>query len=408
MSEDRRRRNQPGHPPPSVGYDVAAVARALARLDGTPLAAFFQQAPATLWMTDTDLTLTFVCGPLLGELHVDPSQLVGHTLPDLLMDGRGDHPMIQRHRLALEGHDATLRIDWGGKRYDARIAPLRDEAGEVTGCVGVYHCAGGTDADGLLRESDIRLSRIVDSNMIGIAFGNADGQITDANEAFLTLAGFTREDLVADGISWPTLIPVEAHQRQMQALEEIAVRGRCDPFEVTLLRRDGRRIPVMVGGARLSVTRREGVAFVLDMSEHRTQVGLLETELAMADVLADAASLEEAAPGLVRGFAEALGWRAIGLWTAGPDGRLTMAASHNLTPDLVPRVASMAGRIRRADVTRASAAAQTVAAPLRAGGECYGALVLMGRADGLWDPALIAVCDRTAGRIAKLLARTHI
>ena len=77
------------------------------------------------------------------------------------------------------------------------------------------------DDDGTLRESDMRLRRVIDSNMIGIAFGNDEGRITDANDAFLQLAGYTREDLVADGISWPALTPVEFHQRQLEALDEM-------------------------------------------------------------------------------------------------------------------------------------------------------------------------------------------
>lgn len=406
MHDDSSRPPRPGRA--GSGFDPDAVEAAVERLAGTALAALFEHVPATVWMTDANLTVTFVRGPFLKELQVSPDQLVGRALADLLVDGRGDHPLIQRHLTALEGTEASLRIEWGGRVYDTRVAPLRDAHGDVVGCVGVYHEVGWTsDLEGTLRESDIRLRRVVDSNMIGIAFGNAEGQITDANEAFLNLAGYTREDLVADGISWPALTPVEMHQRQMQALDEIRTRGRCDPFEVSLIRKDGRRVPVMVGGARLSTTRREGVAFVLDMSEHRTQVGRLESELAVADALSDAATLADALPELVTHLTGPLGWRAMGLWTVAPSGELTLAASHGLEDDLRPQLDALAARTRRGGLTRGSEAAQTVAAPLSADGVCYGTLVLVGRAAGLWDPDLVCICDRIAGRIAKLLARTR-
>ena len=75
-----------------------------------------------------------------------------------------------------------------------------------------------------------------------------------------------REDLTDESLSWASLMPIETHQRQLQALEEILQTGRCQPFETEILRPDGERVPVLVGAARLSPRRRDGVAFVLDIS----------------------------------------------------------------------------------------------------------------------------------------------
>jgi PAS domain S-box-containing protein len=278
-------------PPPGKGADPASVAAALARLSGTILESLFACLPATVWMTDDRLTLTFVNGPLLRRLSLDPTQLVGRTLPDVLLDGREDHPFIEGHLTALAGHETSVRIEWGGHLYSARIGPLRDDAGRIVGAIGIHQQIGWVpDEEGTLRESDVRLRRIIDSNIIGIAFGDDQGRITDANEAFLQLAGYTREDLVADGISWPALTPVESHQRQLTALEELKQYGRCRPFEVDLIRRDGSRVAVLVGAARLSARRREGVAFVLDVSARKRLQQQLGTELACADALLDARS----------------------------------------------------------------------------------------------------------------------
>jgi PAS domain S-box-containing protein len=301
---------------------------ALGLVAGTGLAQVFACLPGTVWTTDTNMVLTFVQGQLIRGWQVPPEKLIGRTLPDLLLDGREDHPLIQGHLTALSGHETSVRIEWGGNLYNARIAPLRDATGAIVGCVGSHQQIGWLpDDDGLLRESDMRLRRVIDSNMIGIAFGDDAGQITEANEAFLHLAGYTREDLVADGISWPALTPVECHAQQMAAIDEVRATGRCTPFEVELIRKDGRRVPVLVGGARLSARRREGVAFVLDISERRNLRQRLAAELATADALLDAPSREAAMGAALGALCLALGWTAAELWHRAVDGTIAPVAA---------------------------------------------------------------------------------
>lgn len=301
---------------------------ALRLVSGTGLAHVFACLPGTVWTTDTKMVLTFVQGQIIRTYQVAPEKLIGRTLPDLVLDGREDHPLIQGHITALSGHETSVRIEWGGNLYNARIAPLRDATGAIIGCVGSHQQIGWLpDDDGLLRESDMRLRRVIDSNMIGIAFGNDDGEITEANEAFLHLAGYSREDLVADGISWPALTPIECHARQMAAIDEVRQTGRCTPFEVDLIRKDGRRVPVLVGGARLSARRREGVAFVLDISEKRSLRQRLAAELASADALLGAPSPEAAVAAALAAVCRTLGWIAAEFWQRDAGGALAPAAA---------------------------------------------------------------------------------
>ena len=254
--------------------------------------------------------------------------MLGRTLQEIVLDGREDHPLIHGHLTALSGHATSVRIEWGGILYNARIAPLRDASGTIIGCVGSHQQIGWMpDDDGLLRESDMRLRRIIDSNMIGIAFGNDEGRITEANEAFLQLAGYTREDLVADGISWAALTPVEFHTRQLQAIDEVRATGRCTPFEVDLLRRDGRRVPVLVGGARLSARRREGVAFVLDISDRRELRRRMAAELACADALLNAPTRDQAVADALAAVCATLDWTLAQIWRRSATGELALLAS---------------------------------------------------------------------------------
>ncbi len=372
--------------------------------DAGPLDALFSHVPATIWMTDHSLVVTFIHGRLLHNLQVAPQKIVGRSLQDLLLDGREDHPLIEGHRAALDGHETTVRIEWGGLLYSARIAPLRDATGDVVGCAGVHQQIGWLpDEEGTLRESDIRLRRVIDSNIIGIAFGNAEGQITDANDAFLHLAGYSREDLVADGISWPALTPVEYHQRQLEAFQQIRDTGRCLPFENELIRRDGRRIAVLVGAARVSARRQEGVAFVLDVSAHKALERRLRAELACANLLADADSLADVSPALLERIAEGLGWDYAALWIRQPNGDVGRLATwgRSLCAD---SSLDAFGR-GRGDAVLWVEPARAVVVPLLFGEGNHGSLVLTGDRPGLPEPAVVDTLRAIARRIARRASR---
>lgn len=126
-----------------------------------------------------------------------------------------------------------------------------------------------------LRTSELRFRRLFEANVIGIAFSNFSGQEIEANDAFLDLIGYTREDLQAGRVHWNMMTPPEFHHLDAHAEAELKARGVCTPFEKEYLRKDGRRVPVLIGVARLEDTLEQCVGFALDLSERRR----LETQL---------------------------------------------------------------------------------------------------------------------------------
>jgi len=120
-----------------------------------------------------------------------------------------------------------------------------------------------------LRERERRISRLVDSNLVGIVFWALDGSVVDANDAFLRIVGYSHEDLSASRIDWremtpPEFLPLdEEHGRQMR------LRGVTDPYEKEYLRKDGTRVPVLIGSTFLEDTRERGVSFVLDLTDSK-------------------------------------------------------------------------------------------------------------------------------------------
>jgi PAS domain S-box-containing protein len=120
-----------------------------------------------------------------------------------------------------------------------------------------------------LKERESRIRRLVESNIIGICFWNIDGRVTEANEAFLRMTGYTSEDVRAKIISRAALTPPEYHDADARASDELRRTGTCTPYEKEYLLKDGRRLPVLVGGAFIEGSRETGVGFVLDLTEHK-------------------------------------------------------------------------------------------------------------------------------------------
>jgi PAS domain S-box-containing protein len=361
-------------------------------------------------MTDDQLALTFIQGQLLRRLQLDPARVLGRTLPDLLMDGREDHPLIQAHRAALAGHETSVRIEWGGRIYYARVAPIRDAVGRVDGCVGVHQEIGWLpDDEGTLRESDMRLQRVADSSLMGIAYGREDGVITDANEAFLALSGYSRADLAADLVSWPALCPVESHQRQLDAMQEVRTTGRCAPFESDLIRKDGRRVPILVSGARLSARRREGVAFVLDLSERNQMRDRLATEIACADALLDASCSTDGAGLAVRVIRQGFACQAACLWLAATSGRDARIAARDGVAGLRDDVlGSLAADSVEKGETLWSSSARTLFVPLTPDAASPGALVVVMPSGAVPHPMQLDGLRSIAQRLSRYLTRHPI
>jgi len=124
-------------------------------------------------------------------------------------------------------------------------------------------------ADAALREGQARIRRLVDSNIIGIFFWDMAGHITEANAAFLQLVGYSRDELLAGQVEWTAMTPPEWRAADQLAGQELSRTGICTSYEKEYIRRDGRRVPVLLGAALLEDSRDTGVAFVLDLSERR-------------------------------------------------------------------------------------------------------------------------------------------
>ena len=120
-----------------------------------------------------------------------------------------------------------------------------------------------------LKEREAKIRRLVDSNIIGIFIWDFEGQIREANEAFLNMVGYNHEELVAGRIRWTDLTPPDWRDRDARWVQEHKMTGTLRPIEKEYFRKDGSRVPVLIGAATLEEDGNQGVAFVLDLTERK-------------------------------------------------------------------------------------------------------------------------------------------
>jgi len=120
-----------------------------------------------------------------------------------------------------------------------------------------------------VQEREARIRRLVDANIVGICVWDFAGGTLEANDAFLAMVGYDREDLAAGRVRWLEMTPAEWRADTLEAMAQIKATGRCKPYEKEYFRKDGSRVPVLVGGAAFAGNPDQGLTFALDLTERK-------------------------------------------------------------------------------------------------------------------------------------------
>ncbi len=123
------------------------------------------------------------------------------------------------------------------------------------------------EAEALLRVSEGRFRRLADSGVIGIVTSDMNGPILDANDCYLKMIGYTREQLKRGEVRWTDLTPPELAHLGARAAQQLRETGVAPPWETETFHKDGSRVPVLVGVAMVEYP--EAIAFIVDLSERR-------------------------------------------------------------------------------------------------------------------------------------------
>ncbi len=133
-------------------------------------------------------------------------------------------------------------------------------------------------AQAALKENEEKLQSFVNANIVGILFSDIDGSIYQGNDEFLRIIGYTQEDLLAGRINWWNLTPPEYidFDEQVIAQAQSSADATCVPFQKEYIRKDGSRVPVLVGFVLLGEEREKAVCFILDLTEQQAALRQLQ------------------------------------------------------------------------------------------------------------------------------------
>lgn len=126
-------------------------------------------------------------------------------------------------------------------------------------------------------ENEKRYKKIFESNMVGILSTDTRGRIYEANDYFLNMLGYTREELTAGRLNWMDLTPSQWLKVSLDAMGKLASQGSVATYEKEYLHKDGHRVPVMLGLTSFG----DGtiIALVLDISHLKDVEKKLEEAL---------------------------------------------------------------------------------------------------------------------------------
>jgi len=231
--------------------------------------------PQFVWITRPDGYVEYWNQQFANYFQATPEQIQGHRWRQFLHPADYDRAVsIRHHTLATgEPYETTYRLRNGRTGvyhwFLARAVPLRDEVGQISKWFGT--CTNIDEQKHIeeaLRQSQERAQALMDSNIIGIFIAHS-GQVVEANDTYLRMTGYTREDLCAGKINWIHMTPPEYAAQTEQTFCELAAQGYRTPYEKELICKDGSRLAVVVGGTILHNNPHQFIGFVLDNSARK-------------------------------------------------------------------------------------------------------------------------------------------
>ncbi|OCR00613.1 hypothetical protein BCD67_11580 [Oscillatoriales cyanobacterium USR001] len=251
----------------------ARVQRQLAELDHV-----YQTTPVGLCFVDANLRFVRVNEYLAAVNGRAIAQILGRTvrealpeIADLLEPFYQQVITTQNSLLDLEIQAETLEKPGMMRDWLMSYYPVRDSKGAFLGVSTVIQeITDRKKAERLLEQSSAIFRKLFEANVFGVAIGDFSGRITYANESLLNMVGYTRKEMLSGEMSADKLTPPEHLYLDAIAAEELRTTGVATPFEKEYIRKDGSRVPILLGGAMLGepyTEQNKVIRFYIDLTE---------------------------------------------------------------------------------------------------------------------------------------------
>jgi two-component system cell cycle sensor histidine kinase/response regulator CckA len=225
-----------------------------------------------IWEIDEQSVTTFMNSRMARMLGYEVHELIGQTPAELLYAEGIDELVTNVQQMRDGAQSAQMEVRFrrkDGTTLWAWVAtsPILDSAGRFAGVLAMaMDITARRSTEAAQREAELRFRRLSESGIIGVIVTDKSGALIEANDTFLDLLGYARGDLEAQRLNWRTLTP-PGNKRQPGFTAKLQDHGVLAPWEKEYLRKDGTRVPVLVGVATLDNNR--NITVVTDLTEGR-------------------------------------------------------------------------------------------------------------------------------------------
>ena len=224
--------------------------------------ALFEYAPDGILIADSKSTYLDANASICQMLGYTRGEIVGMNATDIVASSEllNVKPALDK----IQAGDAYRR-EWRLRRRDGTQFPADIIAAQMPDGNILAMIRDVTQG----KRAEARYRRLVDSNVQGVMFWNAAGEVIGANDAFLSIVGYTRAEFEGSRLVGKEITPPEFANLDRQAAQAIEAQSYCAPYEKEFFRKDGSRAPVLIGAAAFDDGSGDGICFVVDLSDRK-------------------------------------------------------------------------------------------------------------------------------------------
>ncbi|PCC69930.1 PAS domain S-box-containing protein [Nannocystis exedens] len=121
------------------------------------------------------------------------------------------------------------------------------------------------------------------AQLVGIFVSDMHGELVEATDEYLRILGYTRDELEQGVFRWDRCTAPEHLMRDHQGIEEALRTGKCRPYEKDYVRRDGSRVPVLIGYALVRPQLNQFIGYVVDLSTRLRELSRVNEAMRAAE-----------------------------------------------------------------------------------------------------------------------------